>query len=111
MWRLTLRDGPRVSRSTHASAGEALDMLARRLDELRERPPSEEIQFFGRTFDAAHQVAVRAELAGPRRVRAGLDLRGDGSTEAYTGRLRRTLIERQGRESALASLRRVLSEH
>jgi hypothetical protein len=66
------------------------------------------VSVLGREFDAVAQVAARAELAGPR-VRAGVDLRGDGSTEAWTGRWRRRLVAAQRGESAYDALRRALS--
>jgi hypothetical protein len=54
-------------------------------------------------------VAVRGELAGPGGLRAGVDVRGDGSAEAYTGRWRRRLVERRTGETAYDALRRVLA--
>ena len=42
-------------------------------------------------------------------VRAGLDVRGDGSSEAYLGRVRRQVVETRRRETALQALRRALS--
>jgi hypothetical protein len=61
----------------------------------------------GREFAPAQQVAARAELKGPRGLRAGIDLRGDGSAEAWTGRLGRRLVEPLPGEDAYAALRRV----
>jgi hypothetical protein len=72
------------------------------------RPPATQL----RRYAPADQVTARAELAGPERrlasVHGGIDVRGDGSTEAYLGRVRRTPLDPGHREDSIAALRRAL---
>ena len=60
-----------------------------------------------RRLDPVQQVVARLELSG-RELRAGVDVRGDGSSEAFTGRMRRRLIEQRRDETAYQALRRTL---
>ena len=112
-WTLTSRAGSRVDREHLETLEEALDALARRLVTLAPEASREELQFMRRRIEPQRQVAARLEIAGPRSrrgtVRGGVDLRGDGSSEAFRGRLRRRLIEHRGGESAAHALRRELS--
>ncbi len=118
-WTLTVRNGPRVGHKRFESLSEAVEAMERELDELiptakRRAGRSPIGQLAGKRFDAARQVAVRAEVAGPDGwlggVRGGVDMRGDGSIEAYTGRLRRRLVELRAGETPYQGLRRALEE-
>jgi hypothetical protein len=113
-WRLTVRIGPRVQRSRFERLDEALEALERRAGELAREAPRDALDVRFKRYEPIQQVAARIELAGPQRllpsVRAGLDVRGDGSTEAYLGRVRRQVIEPQDGENAYGALRRALSD-
>ncbi|HZL54013.1 MAG TPA: hypothetical protein VFC22_00150 [Solirubrobacteraceae bacterium] len=108
-WTLTVRAGPKVERSQHATLEAATDELAARLEELGKDASRDEIQFFARRIEPEQQVVARLELSGPAGRRGGVDLRGDGSSEAFRGRLRRRVIERRRGESAAHALRRELA--
>jgi hypothetical protein len=104
------RSGAKVRKRRHDDLDTALAALERIATELADgasaRPAGGTLI---RKLEPVQQVIGRVELRGPGRVRAGVDVRGDGSTEAYTGRVRRRLVEQRGRESAVDALRRVLA--
>src|SRR5690349_10270188 len=95
-WTLIVRDGPHYERTHFATLAEALGALERRLDELAPNAERSAVQFARRRYEPARQVVVRAELIGPggllSRPHGGVDLRGDGSAEAYVGRVKRRLV-------------------
>ena len=111
-WSLILRNGPRIERARFDTLPAAVDALESRIDELAPHARRQAIEVFKRRYDAVRQVVVRGEIAGPTRVlprvRGGVDLRGDGSSEAYVGHWRRSLIELAPGETAFDALRRVL---
>jgi hypothetical protein len=112
-WTLTVRDGPRFARERFQTLPEALAALRQRLEELAPDAERRPVQFARRRYDPARQVAVRAELTGPggplSRPHGGVDVRGDGSLEAYVGRVRRRLVELAPGESVYEGLRRSLA--
>jgi hypothetical protein len=62
---------------------------------------------FHRELAPVQQVAARGQVSGPG-VRGGIDVRGDGSLEAWTGRFARSVVEVQRSESAFGALARAL---
>jgi hypothetical protein len=110
-YRVVVRSGPRVAHLEAGSLDAALELIEARARELARGPRSESVELRYKTFEPVQQVAHRLELSGParqKRVHAGLDVRGDGSVEAWTGRLRRRLIPIEPGESPYAALRRTL---
>jgi hypothetical protein len=98
-----------VERARFDELGEALAALERRGEELQDGADAHTIDLkLSRRFEPVQQVVARLELSGPGRVRAGIDVRGDGSAEAWTGRIRRSLIEQLPQETPYEALRRSL---
>ena len=107
---VTVRDGARVRREHRAGLDEALAAIeseGRGLEQGADGRPRGGTLF--RRLDPVQIVIARLELSGPRGLRAGVDVRGDGSSEAFTGRLRRRLLEQRDGGSAYDALRRELS--
>lgn len=112
-WKLTVRSGPKVKHSSFDDLDDALAALEDRARELSSTAPNKPVNVKITRFEPADQVLARLELSGPQRlvpgVRAGVDVHGDGSVQAYKGRVRREVIEPRGGESAYAALRRALA--
>jgi hypothetical protein len=106
-YQVVLRHGPRVEKERAPTLEAALSLLERRARAVADGPRREAVDLKVRRFEPVQQVAARAEVRG-NGVRAGLDVRGDGSAEAWTGRIRRKLIEPRDGEDAYAALRRTL---
>jgi hypothetical protein len=107
---VTTRSGAKVRKERHEQLADALAAMDRIAEELAEGAAARPVGgALIRRLDPVQQVVGRIELSGPGRLRAGVDVRGDGSTEAYTGRLRRTLVEQRRAESPTDALRRVLA--
>jgi hypothetical protein len=106
---VTVRRRGKVERERHAERRDALDAIERL---GREHEAQADAAPFGggvvRKIAPVQQVSARIELSGPGRLRAGVDVRGDGSSEAYTGRMRRQVVEQRRGESAYQALRRVV---
>jgi hypothetical protein len=103
---LTARIRGKVERESFDDLGAALDALERRGHLLQGRADADVVGgSLMRRFQPEDQVTARLELSG-RGVRGGVDVRGDGSAVPFTGRLRRSEVERRQGESAYDALRR-----
>lgn len=106
-YKLTVRVRGVTRRERFASLLEALAALQQRLDELGPGARLGRERGLVRDVEPVAQVALRGEVSGPG-AHGGVDVRGDGSAEAYTGRWRRVLVERRPGETAHDALRRAL---
>ncbi|MBV9311887.1 MAG: hypothetical protein JOZ73_13740 [Solirubrobacterales bacterium] len=111
-WKLTVRAGPRVERASFEQFEAVLQAAEDRVDDLADASARVPVNLRVRRFDPVQQVAARIEIAGPERllprVSGGIDVRGDGSTEPYVGRIRRQVIDQGRGESSIHALRRAL---
>lgn len=111
-WKLTVRAGPRVERLRFDTLDQALEVAENRARSIAGTTPRTPVDARFKRFEPIEQVAARIEVAGPERlipsVSAGLDIRGDGSTEAYLGRLRREVVKQRKGETPYKALRRAL---
>jgi len=110
VYTLTVRSGAEVRKERHQGLDAALSAVERIGRDLA--ADADEPAVGGgliRRIEPVQQVVGRIELAGPRRLRAGIDVRGDGSSEAFIGRIRRKLVEQRAGESAYDALRRALA--
>jgi hypothetical protein len=94
--------------------GDAIGRVETAARQAAEGPRLETIDLRARRFEPEDRIAARAELAGPQRwrpdVRAGLDVRGDGSVRAWTadGATGRAELDPAAGEDVYAALRRAL---
>jgi hypothetical protein len=113
-WKVTVRIGPKVDRSTHPDRDQALDAVEAHARELGRTARTRGVDLKYKRYAPGEQVSARIELSGPQRllpsVRAGVDIRGDGSSQAFIGRVQRRLIESRKGETAAQALRRALQD-
>ena len=106
---VTLRVRGKTTKEKYDDLGQALAAIERQgIEAERTAHTVTEGGGIMRKIEPVQQVVARLELSGPRRLRAGVDVRGDRSSEAYTGKMRRELIEQRPGESAYSALKRAL---
>jgi hypothetical protein len=105
-WKVTVRIGPKVERVRAEELSEALDAVELNARAAANTERRRTVDTRVRKYEAGDQVAARVELRG-RGVALGLDVRGDGAVQAWTGRVRRRPLELEDGETPFEALRRV----
>jgi hypothetical protein len=107
-YKLTVRRRGATERERFPTLLDALAALEARLDTLGPGERRNHEHAFVRDLAPVEQVALRGEVSGPG-IHGGIDVRGDGSAEAFTGRWRRVVVEAEPGETAYDALRRALA--
>jgi hypothetical protein len=106
-WRVTVRTGPKVEKERYDALEAALDAVEMHARATANTERRAAVDMKIRRYEAGDQVAARVELSGPR-VAAGVDVRGDGAVQAWTGRWRRQPLPLEDGETVYEALRRTL---
>ena len=110
-YRLTVREGPAVSREKFETLDEAVAALEEHAKRIRSAGPLRPRRMI-REFEPGDQVAGRLEIAAGggllrRRSEAGVDVMGDGRLVPFAGGMRRTELD-PGRDGPFAAVREAL---
>jgi hypothetical protein len=94
-WKLTVRDGADVSHQSFGELDEAVAAMRERALAIRAEGPAKPVSAL-RDFAPGDQVRARLQLSRgrwPRRVVAGVDVRGDGTFRPFRGATRREELD------------------
>jgi hypothetical protein len=107
-YRLTVRQGPRVTREKFEDLDSAIEAMELRAKEIRAAGPLRPRKML-REFDPEVQVAGRVEVSSGGLLRrgadAGVDVMGDGTLVAFRGGVRRMELD-PGRDGPFAAVRK-----
>ena len=110
-YKLTVRQGPRVTRERFEDIDSAVAALERHAKEIRAAGPLRSRKML-REFEPEDQVAGRVEISTGGLFRrgedAGIDVMGDGRLIPFLGGMRREELD-PGRDGPFAAVRRALS--
>ena len=109
---LKLREGPKVTRERCATAQELFDRVEVLADEMADRADRTPVKSMFRDYEAIELVHGRIEVSiaqgAFKHRRGGIDVRRDGSIEAFVGRASRTVVEPTPGETIPQALKREL---
>jgi hypothetical protein len=106
---VTIREGPKVIRQRFDDLDAAITELEGVLRPVAAKTNVPPAAAFVRDIPPEEQVVARGEIAGPRRLRIGVDVRGDGSTVPFQGRMHRKPIAPEKGEDSFQALRRLFN--
>lgn len=99
-YRIVIRDGPNVEHYRSENVDEALAIVTNRAQKIAEQSRHEAVNLRYKTYTPISRVIGRAEICHSehrlKKICAGVDVRGDGSMEAWRGRFNRKLIDPEG---------------
>ncbi|MDQ3729318.1 MAG: hypothetical protein M3355_06975 [Actinomycetota bacterium] len=110
-YKLTVRQGPRVTREKFSDLNEAIAAMERRAKDIRAAGPLEARKVF-REYEPSAQVAGRVEISTGGVLKsgrdAGIDVMGDGTLVPYRGGFRRSELD-PGHDGPFEAVRRALA--
>lgn len=109
---LKVREGSQVTRQRFAAPDELFEAVERISEEMSDRADRQPVKSMFRDYEAIELVHGRVEVSIAtgrfKHRRGGVDVRRDGSIEAYVGRTNRTVVEPTPGETIPQALRREL---
>jgi hypothetical protein len=111
-WKLTIRNGSKVSRQSFEDLDEAVAEMRRRALEIRAAAPPAKTVSALRDFEPAEQVTARLQIAGRGLLRkpvAGVDVRGDGTFMPFRGAVARQELDPTAHDTPFDLVRETLT--
>jgi len=109
-WKLTIRDGSDVFHQSFEGLDEAVAAMRERAFAIRAEGPAKPVSAL-RDFAPGDQVQARLQLTGgrwPRKVVAGVDVRGDGTFMPFRGGMRREELDPTAYDTPFDAVREAL---
>ncbi len=110
-WKLTIRNGSKVSHASFEDLDEAVAEMREKALEIRAAGPAKPVSAL-RDFEPGDQVMARLQIAGKGFVRkpvAGVDVRGDGTFMPFRGGVTRQELDPTDYETPFDLVRETLS--
>jgi hypothetical protein len=111
-FKLTIRNGPKVTREKHESLEEAVAALRSHTERIRAEGDAPEVSMI-RTYEPGDQVKARLEIStgGFMRSRdAGIDVMGDGALVPFRGGVARRELDPGDSATAFEVVERAMRE-